>query len=158
MKIDGKEISISNRNKQFFPSGITKGDLIDFYLDISDYLLPHLKDRPVMIQRFPNGIHDQGFYQKEVSDYFPDWMPRHRVPKKDGHINHIMVNDKASLVYLVNQGAIAFHIWLSKIDHLNKPDKLIIDLDPPGDEFEPVRQAAFHIRDSFYQKRSTSIQ
>ncbi len=149
MKINGQKVSISNEDKQFFPSGITKGDLIDFYLDISDYLLPHLKDRPVMIRRFPNGIKEQGFYQKEVSDYFPHWMPSHKVAKKHGHIDHIMVNDKASLVYLVNQGAVAFHTWLSKIDHLHKPDKLIIDLDPPGNDFEPVRKAAFYIKEFF---------
>ncbi len=149
MKINGREISISNKDKELFPGGITKGDLIDFYLDISDYLLPHLKDRPVMVRRFPNGIKEQGFYQKKISDYFPDWMPSHQVKKKEGHIDHIMVADEASLVYLVNQGAITFHTWLSKIGHLHKPDKLIIDLDPPADDFEPVRKAAFHIKGFF---------
>ncbi|MBD3636460.1 MAG: ATP-dependent DNA ligase [Crocinitomicaceae bacterium] len=143
MKIDDHTVDISNTDKVFFPeSGITKQDLIDYYEDVSALIVPFLKNRPVMIQRFPNGIDEQGFYQKAVSDYFPNWLGHIHVKKKDGEIEHIVCNDKAALIYYVNQGTITFHNWLSTTDNLNNPDQLVIDLDPPEGNFEIVRQGA----------------
>lgn len=148
MKVADHDIEISNRDKVFFKKDeITKGDLIDYYADVSEYILPFLKDRPLMLQRFPDGIEKDGFYQKEASDYYPDWIETKEVDKKDGKVNHVICNDKSTLVYLVNQGTITFHAWLSRKDKLNNPDKLVIDLDPPSFDFEIVREAAFLIRE-----------
>lgn len=148
MHIGNYTIDISNRDKVFYPDeGITKGDVIDYYDKVSDHLLPYLKDRPLSLQRFPDGINGDGFYQKEVSDYFPEWIKTEKVEKKeDGTVKQVICNSKATLIYLVNQGTLSFHPWLSKISDLNKPDKLVFDLDPPKDNFEIVIEGAKALR------------
>jgi bifunctional non-homologous end joining protein LigD len=143
-------VELTNTEKVFFPeTGITKGDLIAYYEKIADHILPFLKDRPLMMQRFPDGIRADGFYQKEAGDYFPDRIRTHRVKKEGGEVNHVVCNDAFSLIYLVNQGTVVFHPWLSRIDAIHRPDKLIIDLDPPGNDFEIVRQVGLMIFDFF---------
>lgn len=128
----GKDIDISSREKILFPSsGITKGDVIDYYEKIADYMLPHLADRPLMMQRFPDGIAKKGFYQKERSDYFPDWIDTVTVKKEGGVVHTVMCNNKATLIYLANQSCITFHTWLCRHDRIREPDKMIFDLDPP---------------------------
>lgn len=148
MKIESHEIDIKNRDKVFYPDDdITKGDVIDYYDKVADYLLPYLIDRPLSLQRFPDGIKEDGFYQKKVSDYFPEWIETEEVEKKeDGTINQVICNSKATLIYLVNQGTLSFHPWLSRISDLNKPDKLVFDLDPPKDNFEIVIKGAKALR------------
>lgn len=148
MKIGSHEVEIKNRDKIFFPEdNITKGDLIDYYEKISDTFLPYLKDRPLSLNRFPDGITNEGFYQKQVSDYFPDWMDTVEIEKKEGGSNtQIICNSKATLVYLVNQGTISFHPWLCTTADLHKPDKLVFDLDPPQGNFEIVVKGAKALR------------
>lgn len=133
MQIDSQEIDIKNRDKIFYPEyGITKGDVIDYYEKAADYILPFLKDRPLSLRRYPDGISKNGFFQKVVPDYFPDWIDTAEIDKKEGGtITQVICNNKATLIYLVNQGTISIHPWLSRLPDLNKPDRLIFDLDPP---------------------------
>ncbi len=151
MKIDNHEIAITNPDKILFPkSKITKMALIEYYQAIAPIMLPYLKDRPLMMHRFPAGIADEGFYQKDVGDYFPDWIKRTTVPKREGgHNTYVVCNNAATLVYLANQACITPHIWLSRLDALDNPDRMIFDLDP-GDGangFAVVRQTALLLRD-----------
>ncbi|TFG12809.1 ATP-dependent DNA ligase [Candidatus Thorarchaeota archaeon] len=151
MKIDGQNIDISNREKVFFPdSGFTKGDVIDYYMSVADNILPHLKNHGISMQRFPDGLAGEGFYNKDAPDYFPDWLETIEFPKEDeGSFNAPVVQSKAALAYLVNQAVLTPHLYLSRIDDLQFPDRLVFDLDPPKDtkEFDAVRDAALDIRD-----------
>ncbi|MFZ6053076.1 non-homologous end-joining DNA ligase [Halocola ammonii] len=151
------KVDTSNLDKVFFPRAeLTKGDLIDFYESISDFILPHLKDRPLTLQRFPDGIQAEGFYQKEAGDYFPEWIETKQIKKEGGTVNQVICNNKSTLKYLVNQGTISFHTWLSKKESLHKPDMFIIDLDPPQDDFEIVRESAFALHE-FFKKANTEV-
>ena len=150
MKVDSHTIELSNRDKVLFPEDdITKGDLIDYYHRMANRILPYLEERPVMLQRFPDGIAETGFYQKQVSDYFPDWITKVTVDLKDRDEARSMVvcNDDATLMYLANQACITLHAWLSRRAKLDRPDRMIFDLDPAGDDFAAVREAARHLRE-----------
>jgi bifunctional non-homologous end joining protein LigD len=145
IEVGKHKLALSNLNKEYFPEqGITKGDLIEYYRRAADIMLPHLQGRPISMQRFPDGIKDSGFYQKEVPDYFPDWIDRASIQVEEDNTkqDQVVIDNPATLVYLVNQGMITPHIWLSRKDLIDYPDKLIFDLDPPGDDFEAVRQGA----------------
>lgn len=148
MQYETYDIDIKNRDKIFFPEKkITKGDLIDYYDKIADFLLPFMENRPLTLSRFPNGINGEGFYQKKVPDYFPDWIEVKQVKKKEGgSISQIVCNNKATLIYLVNQGTLSFHPWLSTTSDLNKPNKMVFDLDPPKGNFELVLKGAKVLR------------
>lgn len=137
----------AHENKLFFPAaGLTKGDLINYYEKIAETMLPYIKERPLVMQRLPDGIDGKDFFQKQVPDYFPDWIARQSVAKEGGEVCHAIVNNAATLAYLADQGCITPHIWLSRRDQLNHPDRMILDLDPPGDDFAPVRHAAQRAR------------
>lgn len=125
---------------------ITKQELIDYYQSIAPTMLPYLKDRPLTMQRFVDGIDKEGFYQKEAAEYFPDYIERVKVKKEGGFVHHVVVNNAVSLVYLANQLVVCFHVWLSTIDNLNKPDHMIFDLDPSGKDFSLVRRAALQLK------------
>lgn len=144
MKIGSHNIELKNQEKVFFPeTEITKGDLIEYYGKISESILPYLENRPLSLNRFPDGINKEGFYQKETPDYFPDWIETVEIEKKEGGTNsQVVCNDKASLIYLANQGTLSFHPWLSRISDIQKPDKLVFDLDPPQGNFEIVLHGA----------------
>lgn len=141
-------VTTTNESKLLFPkAGITKGELIDYYQRIADVMLPYLKNRPLTMQRFPQGIKQEGFYQKDASDYFPTWISRVPIKKKqDGIVNYVVCNNAATLVYLANQLMITPHVWLSKVDKLNYPDRMIFDLDPSGKSFVLVRYAAKQLK------------
>lgn len=135
-------IEISHPDKILFPKlGLSKIDMIQYYEKTADKMLPFLKDRPLTLHRFPNGIDASGFYQKSVSDYFPDFIKTIQVKTEEGENTQILCNSKKSLIYLANQGTISFHIWLSKKDKLFKPDKVVFDLDPSDNSFEMIKQA-----------------
>jgi bifunctional non-homologous end joining protein LigD len=139
---------ITHAEKILFPkSGITKGDLMHYYENISDHILPYLKDRPLTLHRFPNGISKNGFYQKNTSDYFPDWIRTLKVRKKKGWVNHVICDSLDTLLYLINHDTITIHIALSKVDKLDYPDKLIFDLDPSDTHFNLVVESAFILKD-----------
>ena len=144
IKFGKHSVEISNRDKVFFPKPkFTKGDLIDYYEKIAEVILPHIESRPLTMIRFPDGIEGKKFYQKDAPDYFPDWIEKEQVKNQDGSTtNYVICNDKASLVYLANQACITPHIWLSKNDKLQYPDRMIFDLDPADEDFSKVKWAA----------------
>lgn len=144
--VDGRDIELTNLDKLWFTdAGITKGEVVDYYLDVADTMLTHLSERPLTLQRYPDGIDAEGFYQQQRPDYFPAWMGEVPLPRAAGsgdRIRHVVCEDAASLVYLANQGVITFHGWLARAGQPHHPDRLVFDLDPAGDDFTPVRAAA----------------
>lgn len=148
IKVGKRTIEAGNTDKVLFPdTGITKGDLIEYYKRIAGTMLRYLKGRPVSMHRFPDGIDEEDFYQKETPDYFPDWINTVDVKVKgQGSQSQITVEDGATLVYLADQACITPHVWLSKSGHLDRPDRMIFDLDPPGTDFGAVREAARELR------------
>lgn len=151
MKIAGVEIS--HPDKIIYPKHkITKLQMVEYYDSVADKILPHLKDRPLTLHRFPNGVDEDGFYQKSTSDYFPSFIKTVKIPTEEGSNTQVLCNNKKSLIYLANQGTIGFHIWLAKKDKLHKPDKVVFDLDPPKGSFENVKEAAKRIGDFLRKK------
>jgi bifunctional non-homologous end joining protein LigD len=148
LTINKRTIEIGNPTKTLFPDdGITKGDLINYYQAIAPYMLPLIEKHLISMQRFPNGIDHEGFYQKDAGSYFPSWIATKKVTKKEGGaVNYVAINNAATLIYLANQGCITPHIWLSKTDKLDYPDRMIFDLDPSGAPFSTVMQAARILR------------
>jgi bifunctional non-homologous end joining protein LigD len=143
-------VETSNEDKLLYPAdGITKGDVIDYYTAIAATILPYLEDRPLTMQRFPDGIDEEGFYEKKRPDYAPDWVDGTTVRTRDGSQKQIVCSNQATLAYLAQLACLTPHTWLSRRDRLDYPDRLILDLDPPGDDFEPVRSAAMAARDLF---------
>jgi bifunctional non-homologous end joining protein LigD len=143
-----RRIEISRPDKVLFPqAGITKEHLAGYYRDMAELILLYSRDRPISMHRYPDGIGQEGFFQKEIPDYFPDWIDRVSVRVGEGgRQNQVMINKQATLVYLAGQASITPHAWLSRADRLDRPDRLIFDLDPPGSDFAPVRSAARLIR------------
>jgi len=137
-------VTLEREEKVLFPGEeITKGALIRYYDDVANVILPHLRDRPLTLQRFPDGIEKEGFYQKEAPDYFPDWISRAPVPLAgEGSQEQVLAGNRATLVYLANQATITPHVWLSRLDEPDTPDRMVFDLDPAGDDFTLVRAAA----------------
>ncbi|HXC50285.1 MAG TPA: non-homologous end-joining DNA ligase [Candidatus Limnocylindrales bacterium] len=146
-KLGRRTVELSNENKVLFPDdGITKGDIIAYYENVADRILPFLKGRPLVLERFPNGIGASGFYQKQTGAYFPDWIRTVRVRKQGGSQDLVVCDDVATLVYLANQAAITLHPWLSCADRIDCPDLFIVDLDPPAGKFDQARSAALQCR------------
>ena len=147
LKIGKYTIKLSHTHKEYFPDeGYTKGDLINYFKDIADVMIPYMKERPLVMLRYPDGIKGKSFFHKDEPDYFPDWIKTKSIKKEGGTVNHVICNDAATLVYVANQGCITPHIWLSKIDKLKNLDTMIFDLDPPGDDFSEVIFAAKKLR------------
>jgi len=140
-------VEVSNPDKVLFPDDrITKADLAAYYAAVAEVMVPHTRGHPVMMQRFPNGIARPGFVQKAVKSA-PSWVRVVEVPKKGGTVTHVVIGDAATLVWLADQACITPHLLLSRADRLDKPDRLIFDLDPWGDEPAGVRAAALWMRD-----------
>lgn len=139
---------ITHPDKVLFPDdGITKGDLAAYYEAMAPVILPHLRGRPITMERYPAGIGAKGFWQKDVSKGFPSWLQRIEVPKKDGVVHHPVVNDTQSLLWMTNQNTITQHVWTSRVPDLNHPDLCVFDLDPSTDDVSQVRAAAIGLRD-----------
>lgn len=145
-KLGTQEVKLTNQNKIYFPKdGITKGDVIDYYQKMSQYILPHLKNRPQSMNRFPNGIEGLSFYQKDASDETPDWIKKEEIHSDSGDkfIKYILCNDKATMAYLNNLGCIEFNVWTSKVETIDFPDYLVLDLDPSEkNSFDDVIETA----------------
>jgi bifunctional non-homologous end joining protein LigD len=124
---------LTHLDKVMFPeTGYTKGDLLDYYTAVADLLLPHLRDRPMTLERLPDGVRPGAphFWQKRTPTYYPKWIPRVDIVGADGtHVEYSLVNDRQTLLYMVNQGTITFHPWLSRIKSLDRPDFVLFDLD-----------------------------
>lgn len=154
-KIGKQELKLTNRNKIYFPDDdVSKGDVIDYYQSISKYILPHLKDRPQSMNRYPNGIEGLSFFQKDAAEETPDWVEIQKVfsESSDKYINYIICNNKETLAYLNNLGCIELNVWTSKVQKADHPDYLVLDLDPSekntfGDVVETA-QAVKEVLDS----------
>ena len=141
-------VVITHPEKVLFPDdGITKGDLADYHALVAPLMLPHLRGRPVTMERYPAGIGKKGFWQKSVEKGFPSWLERVDVPKQGGVVHHPIVTDERSLMWIVNQNTITQHVWTSRVPHLYHPDICVFDLDPATDDPAPVRAAAIGLRD-----------
>jgi bifunctional non-homologous end joining protein LigD len=139
---------ITHPEKVLFPDdGITKGELAAYYEAIAPLMLPHLRARPVTMERYPAGIGSEGFFHKDVSKGFPAWLRRVEVPKKGGTVHHPIVTDVRSLLWIANQNCITPHVWTSRAPHLGKPDICVFDLDPADDDLEVLRTATLRLRD-----------
>lgn len=148
---DVRGVTVSDPGKIFFPgAGITKGEIAEYYGRIAEVMLPHVRGRCVSMHRWPDGIEGDDFYQKEAPDYFPDWIRTETVPKKSGgSVRHVVADEARTLVYLADQGCLTPHVWLSRTERPDHPDRMIFDLDPPGDASRSVgdvRWAARRVR------------
>jgi len=141
-------VVISHPEKVLFPEdGITKGELAAYYEMIAPYMLPHVKGRPVTMERFHRGIGEKGFFQKDVVKGFPEWLERVEVPKKDGTVHHPLANDARSLLWMANQNSITPHVWVSRAPELYRPDICVFDLDPLQEDAKVLRGAALGLRE-----------
>jgi bifunctional non-homologous end joining protein LigD len=158
--IDGKRLELSNLDKVFWPDeGYTKGDVIDYYRKVARVILPHLQDRPESLYRTPNGITEGGFFQKEAGMLPPPWMTTKEIYSKhvDKNVKFFVCQDEATLVYMANLGCIEINPWLSRIQKLNFPDYLVIDLDPEDIEFEKVIETAQAVHEVLEAAGATSF-
>lgn len=140
------EVEVTHPDRVLFPArGITKRDLVDYYCQVADTMVRHLRSRPLTAQRFPRGIDQQGFVQQDFADSLPDWMGRAEVAregKDGGTVVHPVAESRAALAWLANQNCITLHAWQSRCDRLHNPDRLVFDLDPSESDFAPVRETA----------------
>ncbi len=142
-------LELTNQDKLMYPEDkLTKKDVIDYYRRMAKHMLPHIQGRPLTMHRFVNGIHQEGFYQKDAGEYFPSWIRRIPIATQQGEtVNYVTADNAATLVYLANQGVIDFHTWLSTMEHIELPDRLVFDLDPAdGVPFYRVRSTAKKIK------------
>ena len=139
---------ITHPEKVLFPEdGITKADLASYYEIIAPSMLPHVRGRPATMERYHRGIAAPGFFQKDVSKGFPEWLERAEVPKKGGTVHHPLVNDARSLLWTVNQNCITLHLWTSRTPKIHQPDICVFDLDPSEEQPDRLRNAALAVRD-----------
>ncbi len=127
----------------FEDDGLTKGDVVRYYREVAPRMVPHLRGRPLSLERFRASIDEGGFFQQSAASHFPEWVPRIEVRRRGGEAGqHPGCDSPAALVYLANQGTLTFHGWAARAPKLENPDRLVFDLDPDGDDFAPVRRAA----------------
>jgi bifunctional non-homologous end joining protein LigD len=143
-------VELSNLEKVYWPdAGLTKGDLIDYVDLMAPFILPCLRGRPLTVKRYPDGIEGFSFFQKNTPKYAPPWVEtvtlRAESAKRD--VAYTLCNNKRTLIWLANQGTVELHPWLSKVDHLERPDHLVMDLDPPEGAFDRAVEMAFIVRD-----------
>jgi bifunctional non-homologous end joining protein LigD len=142
------DIQVTHADRVMFPDdGITKGDLVQYYSQVADAMLPHLKGRPLTLWRYPRGISEKGFVQQDFAASLPEWMRGVRVAKEGGTLVHPVADRRDALVWLANQNCIVMHGWLSRENSLATPDRLVFDLDPSGSDFGPVRATARAVAD-----------
>jgi bifunctional non-homologous end joining protein LigD len=151
LRINGKKLKVTNRNKVYFPEdGITKGEIIDYYRKISKFILPYLKNRPESLNRHPNGITEPGFYQKDMdTSQIPEWIHTEKQYSKSNmeYLDYLICGNEATLVYMANLGCIEINPWHSTYGSTDYPDYMIMDLDPGEIGFKEVVKTALKIRD-----------
>ncbi|HEX4348268.1 MAG TPA: non-homologous end-joining DNA ligase [Vicinamibacterales bacterium] len=151
LSVDGKDVRLTNLRKIFWPElGITKGDLLQYYADVADVLLPHLRDRAMVMKRYPHGASGEFFFMKRAPAPRPDWIKLCSVTHGSGNvIDFPMIQDRASLLWCINLGCIDLNQWYARCDDVNRPDYVHFDLDPgPGVEFAQVLEAGLAVRDA----------
>ena len=147
LQVGGREISVGHPDRVYFPqAGLSKLDVLTYYAGAADALARHTARRALSLKRYPRGIGEKGFFQKRVGSYFPDWIPRARLPIAEGTLEYAVGGDPASLVWLADLGTIEFHAMLSRTDRPHVPDQIIFDLDPPEDYTDEVRLAALGLK------------
>jgi bifunctional non-homologous end joining protein LigD len=142
-----RTVRVHRAGKVLFPGDgdakeYTKGDLVDYYRSAARLMLPHLRGRPLMLERHPDGVDGPRFMQKNTPENYPEWITRVELPKEGGTVCHTVCDEAATLVYLADQAAVTLHRWLSRTGSVDRPDRLVFDLDPAEDDFEAVREAA----------------
>jgi bifunctional non-homologous end joining protein LigD len=146
----GVTVQLSHVDKVFFPDDdLRKGDLIDYYRMVAPRMLPYLRERPLVMGRYPDGVTGEAILQKNVSRYFPDWVKRVEVERlgRGGAVCQVVVDRPETLIYLANQACIELHVLLSRVAALYRPDQLVFDLDPPAeDAFDDARRCALDLR------------
>ncbi|MGX1669337.1 non-homologous end-joining DNA ligase [Streptomyces sp. NPDC055400] len=151
VRVGRRTLDVHRPDKVLFPASgsgkeYTKSDLVAYYRAVAPFMLPHLRGRPLMLERHPDGIDGPEFMQKNTPDHYPDWIERVEVPKEGGTVVHPVCANTATLVYLADQACLTLHRWLSRADRTDliaRPDRLVFDLDPAdGGDFASVRQAA----------------
>ncbi len=149
LKVGNKTVNVTNLHKIFFPDlGITKGNLLQYYADVSEYLLPHIKDRAMVMKRYPNGATGDFFFMKETPNPHPSWLETTPIEHSSGKVvNFPVINDLASLLCLINLGCIDLNQWYSRIDEPDLPDYIVFDLDPGTATFTTVREVALLLHD-----------
>jgi bifunctional non-homologous end joining protein LigD len=151
--VGGRVIRLTNASKVLFDNGVTKGELVEYYLAAAEAMVPLMRDRPVVMMRYPDGIDGQRIVQKNAPEYFPDWISRAEVPRRDGGtVCHVVCNDAATLAYLANQACIEPHVFLSRAASVECAQEIVFDLDPPAEpdsarQFDAVRRGALLVRD-----------
>jgi len=150
MEADGRELRLSNLDKVFWPDeGYSKGDVVAYYFDVADLILPYLRERPLTMKRMPDGMAGGFFYEKTAPSHTPDWIERCNVQSEDaktGVIGYLMVNDLSTLLYVANLGCIEMHPLHSRCSSIDQPDYLFFDLDPMEASFEDVLAVAMHVK------------
>ena len=149
--IDNKEVRLTNLHKPFWPElGITKGDLLWYYAQMADVLLPHLRDRAMVMKRYPHGAAGEFFFMKRAPSPRPDWIEICSIEHESGNvIDFPMIQDRAALMWVINLGCIDLNQWYARCDDVDRPDYLHFDLDPgKGADFERVRETGFIVRDA----------
>ncbi|GAA3986291.1 non-homologous end-joining DNA ligase [Streptomyces plumbiresistens] len=144
-----RTVEVHRPDKVLFPGDggakeYTKGDLVDYYRSVAPFMLPHLRGRPLMLERHPDGIDGPRFLQKNTPENYPEWITRVELAKEGGTVCHTVCDDTATLLYLADQAALTLHRWLSRVGRVDRPDRMVFDLDPSGDtvDFAAVREAA----------------
>ena len=146
-------VELSRLDKVFWPDeGLTKGDLIDYVRAVAPQLLRSLRDRPLTVIRFPDGVGGPSFYQKQTPDYAPPWVKTISLPADSGRgkrkeVRYALCNDRRTLVWLANQAAIELHPWLSRVDRIERPEVLVMDVDPPAGKFDLAVRTAMVVRE-----------
>jgi bifunctional non-homologous end joining protein LigD len=143
-------VAVTHADKVLFPElGATKGEVFEYYRRAAAKLLPHLRDRPVTLERLPEGLGEgkPRFWQKHTPAHYPEWVPRVELPSGRGKpVRYVLVNDEQTLLYLVNQGALTFHVWASRVGDLDRPDYVLFDVDPGGAAFADAVAVALALR------------
>ena len=146
------KLNFTHTDKLYFPSGYTKGEMIQYYLEVAPFMLPHLKDRPVTLIRFPEGVRGESFYEKNAPAHAPEWIKTFPVPRgrEEGHINYILINDVETLAWCANLGAIEIHPFLHRSPKIEQPTHVAFDLDPgEGTDVITCAEVAFLLKDLF---------
>jgi bifunctional non-homologous end joining protein LigD len=150
LEVDGRQLKFTNLNKVFYPrDGYTKRDVINYYDSVAELILPHLKDRPLSLKRYPNGIAEDYFFQKDVKENFAPWLRTELIRHSETSekpTRYVLAEDRASLLYLANLACIDHNPWMSRIGTLDNPDFMLIDLDPQECPYEKIVEAALLVR------------
>jgi bifunctional non-homologous end joining protein LigD len=161
LNVNGREVPVSNLDKVLYPaSGFTKGQVIDYYIRASPYLLPHLKNRPVTMKRYPNGIEGAHFYEKDAPSFTPDWVQTFPVPRRAGgsNIDYVLINDLPTLVWAANLANLELHPFLHRVPEIERPTMIAFDLDPgEGTNVLTCAEVAFLLKENLDRMKLKSF-